>query len=135
MTKLEEQLITDEGFSSKPYRCTAGKLTIGFGRNIDDVGISRYEALFLLQEDIKKVRTELSQKLPFFKDLTDGRQNALINMGFNLGVHGLMQFKNTLLLISQKKYEEASNAVLLSKWAGQVGTRALRISKQIKDGF
>ena len=135
MTKLEEQLINDEGFSAKPYHCTAGKLTIGYGRNIEDVGISRNEALFLLQEDIKKVRLALHQNLPFFKNLNDGRQNALINMGFNLGVNGLLQFKNTLALMSSGKYEEASKNVLLSKWATQVGARALRISKQIRDGF
>lgn len=135
MTKLEEQLIKDEGFSSKPYKCTAGKLTIGYGRNIEDVGISRNEALFLLQEDIKKVKTALYAKLPFFKNLNDGRQNALINMGFNLGVNGLMKFKNTLRLMSEGKYEEASKEVLLSEWASQVGKRANRISDQIKNGF
>lgn len=135
MTQLEEQLINDEGFRAKPYKDTVGKLTIGYGRNLDDVGISRNEALFMLQEDIKKVKTELYAKLPFFKNLTDGRQNALLNMAFNMGIGGLFQFKNTLKLIEQQKFEEASKAVLLSKWASQVGARAVRISNQLKNGF
>lgn len=135
MTKLEEQLIADEGFMSKPYKDTVGKVTIGYGRNLDDVGISRSEAYAMLQNDIIKVRSELMVKLPFFKSLTYGRQNALINMGFNLGVHGLLQFKNTLKLISEKNYEQASIEVLKSRWALQVGSRADRISQQIKNGF
>lgn len=134
MTKLEEQLIVDEGFRTKPYKDTVGKTTIGYGRNLDDVGISQAEAYFMLQNDIKKVINQLYAKLPFFKDLTDGRQNALANMAFNLGIDKLMEFKNTLSLIEQKRYTEASTAVLDSKWATQVGERAKRISEKIRLG-
>lgn len=134
MTKLEEQLIVDEGFRTKPYKDTVGKITIGYGRNLDDVGISQAEAYFMLQNDIKKVINQLYAKLPFFKDLTDGRQNALANMAFNLGIDKLMEFKNTLSLIEQKRYTEASTAVLDSKWATQVGERAKRISEKIRLG-
>lgn len=135
MTKLEEQLINDEGFMSKPYKDTVGKVTIGYGRNLDDVGISRAEAYAMLQNDIQKVKVELQAKLPFFKNLTDGRQNALLNMAFNMGTNGLLKFKNTLKLIEEKNFEQASIEVLKSKWALQVGTRANRISLQIKNGF
>lgn len=135
MTKLEEQLINDEGFMSKPYKDTVGKVTIGYGRNLDDVGISRSEAYAMLQNDIIKVRSELMVKLPFFKSLTDGRQNALLNMAFNMGTNGLLKFKNTLKLIEEKNFEQASIEVLKSKWASQVGSRANRISLQIKNGF
>lgn len=62
----------------------------------------------MLQNDIQKVRSALHDKLPYFKNLTDGRQNALINMAFNMSMNGLLQFKNTLRLISEKNYEQAS---------------------------
>lgn len=131
MKKLEDQLKIDEGFRSRPYRCTAGKLTIGYGRNIEDVGITENEALFMLREDIKKTKKELYDKLPFFESLSDSRQEALINMAFNLGVNGLLKFKKTLDYISKGQFVEASKEVLNSKWANQVGKRAERISKQI----
>jgi lysozyme len=102
---------------------------------LDDVGISRSEAYAMLQNDIIKVRSELMVKIPFFKSLTDGRQNALLNMAFNMGTSGLLKFTTTLKLMSEKNYEQASIEVLKSKWASQVGTRANRISLQIKNGF
>jgi len=134
MTKLEEQIMIDEGFRSKPYLDTVGKLTIGYGRNLDDVGISKAEAYAMLQNDIKKVTAELRSKIHFFGLLSDGRQNALINMAFNMGVSKLLGFKKTLALMEKGDFDEASREVLRSKWASQVGQRAVRISEKIKTG-
>ncbi|MCK9373453.1 MAG: glycoside hydrolase family protein [Sulfuricurvum sp.] len=135
MTKLEEQLIIDEGFSSKPYKDTVGKLTIGFGRNLDDKGISRSEAFTMLQTDIKAAKYDLSRNLKFFDQLCDGRQSALINMTFNMGIDKVLGFKRTLKLMEEGKFEEASIEVLKSKWAEQVGDRAKRISDKIRLGY
>lgn len=131
MNDLKSQLIIDEGFRDKPYRDTVGKLTIGIGRNLDDVGISKSEALIMLDNDIQKVRYSLTEKLPFFKDLTSTRQDALINMVFNMGVPILLTFKKTLMYLSIGDYKKASEECLKSKWASQVGDRAKRIAKQI----
>lgn len=131
MNTLEDQLKIDEGFRSRPYRCTAGKLTIGYGRNIEDVGISQNEALFMLREDIKKVKAQCHEKISFFNHLSESRQEALVNMAFNLGINGLLKFKKTLALMEKGDFKQASEEVLRSKWALQVGERAKRISKQI----
>ena len=129
MTTLQSQLIEDEGFRQFPYKDTVGKVTIGIGRNLDDVGISRNEALIMLDNDISKVRYALDQNLSFFKTLTPARQDALINMGFNMGVPKLLTFKKTLMYLSIGDYKSASQECLNSVWATQVGERAKRIAK------
>ena len=134
MTTLQAQLIEDEGFRQFPYKDTVGKLTIGIGRNLDDVGITRNESLIMLENDIEKVRYSLDQKLSFFKTLTPARQDALINMGFNMGVPKLLTFKKTLMYLSIGDYKNASEECLKSTWAIQVGERAKRIAKILLNG-
>jgi lysozyme len=131
---LKDELVRDEGLKLKPYRCTAGKLTIGVGRNLDDVGISASEAMLLLEHDINRVIAKLSYHLPWWSSLTDNRQRVLANMAFNLGIDGLLKFKNTLSYIQNGKYREAAKAMLESKWAKQVGERAVRLSKMMEAG-
>lgn len=131
---LEDQLIRDEGIRLKPYKDTVGKLTIGTGRNLDDVGITDAEARFLLLNDISKVRLGLLTKLPWTSMLDDARRGVLENMAFNMGVDGLTQFKNTLSLIQKGDYDKASVEMLESKWASQVGDRAKRLSNQLRTG-
>lgn len=128
------QLRVDEGFRAKPYRCTAGKLTIGFGRNLEDKGISREEADVLLREDVREVCRQLDRELPWWKGLTWGRQEALVNMGFNLGVARLLGFKNMLHAMQAGDYKRAAEEALDSKWAAQVGDRAKRVAKLIREG-
>jgi lysozyme len=132
--QLKVELVRDEGLRLKPYRCTAGKLTIGVGRNLEDRGISESEAAVLLENDIRQVEADLERRLPFFRSLTDARQRVLVNMGFNLGVPGLLKFENTLKLIEAGKYADAAAAMLDSKWAKQVGARAARLSQMMKEG-
>jgi lysozyme len=85
MTALEDQLIDHEGLELKPYQCTADKLTIGVGRNIEDRGITEDEARYLLKNDIKIVEDELLEKKPVVAGLDAVRQRVLVDMGFNLG--------------------------------------------------
>jgi lysozyme len=140
MTKTEreiarKQLIVDEGLRLKPYYCTADKLTIGYGRNLDDKGISKAEAEAMLDNDIAECEAELLKKIPdVYKHLTPNRKAVLLNMCFNLGIKGLLGFKNTLKLIQMGEYKQASEAMLKSKWAEQVKNRAKRLSELMKNG-
>lgn len=126
---LKDQLILHEGLKLKPYKCTAGKLTIGVGRNIEDIGITEGEARALLDNDILRVAQELDNGLPWWRDLSDVRQRVLLDMAFNLGTPTLMKFKNTLGLIEAGDFVGASEEMLRSRWAEQVGQRALTLSK------
>ncbi|WP_296059597.1 glycoside hydrolase family protein [uncultured Amphritea sp.] len=131
--KLIAQLKIDEGFRGKPYRCTAGKLTIGFGRNLDDVGVSVAEAEMMLSEDLKEAVPQL-EALPHYRMLNDVRQNVLCNMAFNLGIPRLMMFKNMWSALAHRNYETAAAEMLNSRWARQVGERAERLAKEMRTG-
>ena len=132
--RMVEELTRDEGLRLKPYRCTAGKLTVGIGRNLEDRGISKTEAEFLLHNDISDVIADLDREIPWWKDLDAVRRRVLVNMGFNMGIAGLLTFKNTLRLVREGQYLEAAQHMLASKWAGQVGPRAVRLAQMMRDG-
>lgn len=124
---LKKQLILDEGLRLKPYKCTAGKTSIGVGRNLDDRGISQDEAAFLLDNDIKAVEADLNRVLPWWKQMDDARQNVLANMCFNLGIARLVNFKNALEAMKRGDYEAAADHMKDSAWFKQVGARAERL--------
>jgi lysozyme len=132
--QLISDLTRDEGIRLKPYKDTVGKLTIGIGRNLDDVGLSESEAQVLLANDIAKVSQGLDAAVPSWRLLSEGRQRALANMAFNLGITGLLKFKTMLAAIERQDWQGASRAALASKWAEQVGPRAKRISNLILNG-
>ena len=131
---LKQELTIDEGKRSKPYVDTVGKTTIGVGRNLTDVGLSDDEIDMLLTNDINKSFSQLVVALPFVSTLSETRQRALTNMAFNLGINGLLGFKNTIVLLQTGKFDDAAKALLNSKWATQVGNRANRIALMIKEG-
>ena len=133
-TKLAEQLKKHEGLRLKPYTDTVGKLTLGIGRNLEDKGITEQEALFMLNNDVNYFYTNLIKIIPWIKSLDDVRQNVLVNMAFNLGVAGLLSFKNTLRLVSVCHFHEAAEEMLNSKWAKQVGYRAEELAEQMRTG-
>jgi len=132
---IKEQLVRHEGLRLKPYRCTAGKLTIGIGRNLDDCGISQTEAYVLLENDIQNCEIQLRDEIPeIYNDLDEVRKSVLLNMSFNLGISGLLSFNNTLAFVAARDWERAANGMLASKWAKQVGRRAIELSELMRKG-
>lgn len=131
---LQEQLLLHEGIRLKPYKDTVGKTTIGIGRNLSDKGITKDEAFVLLENDIAEATVDCRRYLEFFDQLDEVRQRVLIDMAFNMGIHGLLGFKTTLGHVAAGRYEAASLSMLDSKWATQVGRRAHRLSQWMKTG-
>lgn len=129
-----EQLTRDEALRLHPYKDSVGKLTIGVGRNLDDVGISAEEAQVLLQNDVSSAKSKLTQTLPWTGSLDDARFGVLLNMTFNMGIVGLLGFKNMLVLVQSGDYAGAAQEMLNSRWADQVGSRAYRLSIQMESG-
>ena len=129
-----EQLIRDEGVRLKPYTDSVGKLTIGIGRNLTDDGIRQSEANLMLQNDVDNVEHDLSIALPWLSKLDDIRKFVLVNMAFNMGLHGLVSFHRTLSLVEEGDYAGAAVAMLQSHWAAEVGIRAKRLSDQMRSG-
>ncbi len=134
MTQLIEQLKRHEGIKLKPYKCTSDKLTIGVGRNLEDVGISEEEAEMLLQNDIQRAVTQLKERYPWTLELDEVRFAALINFTFNVGIGTVSKFVNAMALLKAKNYDMAADEFLQSRWAEQVGQRAVDVTEQIRTG-
>jgi len=133
MIKLIENLKRHEGLRLKPYLCSEGKITIGFGRNLEDMGISEKEAEMLLMSDIQRCYQELDV-FSWFHDLDQVRQEAMVNMLFNLGLPTFLEFKRTLKFMAEGAYSQAAEEMLDSKWARQVGDRATELAYMVETG-
>jgi lysozyme len=131
---LREQVKTDEGLRLKPYVDTVGKITIGYGRNLSDVGISDAEAAALLDHDLETTVARLTLVHPDVLNLDPVRQIVLANMAFNMGVSALGTFHRMWDAIDRGNWTEASAAMLDSTWARQVGARATRLAAAMKSG-
>ncbi len=159
---IAEQLILHEGVRLECYRCPAGKWTIGVGRNLEAVGLFDYEqerilgcrglnkvhviellqergityseAMFLLNNDIIRIRAELEQDYKWFKFLNEVRQKVVIDMRFNLGRTGFAGFKKMIQQLELKNYWKAGEEMKNSKWYSQVKTRADRLIKMMVTG-
>lgn len=134
MSNILKQLQRHEGLRLKPYKCTGDKWTIGYGRNLEDRGITQAEALTLLKNDIADVMAKLSVEIPFYLDLDPARRDVLTNMAFQIGVAGLMKFKKTLQYVKADWYEKAAYEMLDSRWAKQTPSRAKELSEQMRTG-
>ena len=132
--KLIEELKRDEGVRLHPYRCSANKLTIGVGRNIEERGITMEEADYLLNNDLTMCIEEIESVFTWYYYITDNRKRAIINMVFNLGLTKLLKFKNFIAAMEAKDYVTAGKEMLDSKWAKQVGNRADRLEQMIVNG-
>jgi lysozyme len=121
--KLKNLLVNNESYKQFPYTDITGHLTIGIGRNLSDRGISTTEALQLLDDDIIYFISKLSHYVSFFYELSDNRKIVLVDMCFNLGINGFLQFQNMLQALENKDYETAAKEILNSKAAEQCPER------------
>lgn len=151
---LVQQLTRDEGRKLNAYKDSLGLWTIGVGHLIDPsrgahppkgmkmpngvidtaCSITSEQCDALLSEDIAEHTAALHKALPWVTDMDAVRHAVLVNMTFNMGIAKLICFKNTLSLIKDRKWDEASKAMLQSKWATQVKGRADRLSQQMRTG-
>lgn len=134
MRELVKQLKRHEGLRLKPYKCTSNKTSIGVGRNLDDIGISEKEAEMLLLNDIEEAKRQLAAHFPWTADLDEVRLAALINFTFNVGIGTVSKFVNAMDLLKDGKFDMASEEFLQSRWANQVGQRAIDVTEQIRTG-
>jgi lysozyme len=124
----------DEGVRNRPYLDTEGKLTIGIGRNLDDVGVHDDEIELMCNNDLDEAERTARRLVSNFHELDDARKAVLLNMSFNLGYNRLKGFKNMLAAVGRKDWAAASIEMMNSKWAVQVGHRAVRLAYQMRKG-
>ena len=132
--RLKGLLTQHEQYRQFPYIDLTGHVTIGIGRNLSDRGVSIPEASSLLDDDIAYFYGKLSHYLPFFGSLTENRQIALVDLCFNVGVQGFLNFTKMILALEGGNYDKAASEMLDSKWAEQVGERATCLANIIRTG-
>ena len=133
-----EDLKEDEGFRSHAYQDSEGYWTIGYGTLIDKRrggGITAKEAEYLLSNRVEKARKQLVSALDWVVTLDQVRFNVLLNMCFNMGIMGLLMFRKTLAYVKNGSYHLAATEMLDSRWAKQVGRRAIRLSNEMRSGI
>lgn len=136
LDRLKSQLVQHEGFVPAAYQDSQGFLTIGVGRLIDERrggGITKDEALYLLANDIHKAESLAAQYL-WYAELDEVRQNVICELIFNMGPGRFAGFKKAIAAIEQQDWKEAAAQLLDSKWAVQVGNRALRLAEMMRSG-
>jgi len=152
--ELVKMIAIHEGIVLNVYQDHLGIDTVGIGRNLQDRGITdgelsfinktmdevyengltEEEAYYLCMNDIAIVEKELLASKPIVNQLNDVRQMVLVDMAFNMGVPRLMKFKNMWLAIEKVNYQLANEEMIDSRWAGQVGSRAMKLSLAMKNG-
>ena len=139
---LIAELRRDEGVEYTPYMDTVGVPTVGVGHNLRAVPLpdgwtyplTDEQVDTVLAADLVEVFVQLDMKLPWWRKLDYERQRVLVNMAFNLGINGLLGFKNTLAAVQQGRYSAAGAGMAASKWATQVGARADRLVDMMVNG-
>ena len=134
LDKLKDQIRLHEGVEKKVYLDTEGIETIGVGRNLRDRGLSEDEIDLLLDNDIAICEEELLNNFEWYAELDEVRKRVLIDMAFNLGMPKLKQFAKMLSAVELEDWSEASNQMLDSRWAEQVGNRAGRLAEMMESG-
>jgi len=133
-TAFENQLAFDEGYRKFPYRCSAGRLTIGYGYNLD-AGMPEDEALVLMRYRIIKNYEEIRKRFPAFWSLSLARQHVLQNMAYQVGVEGLFKFTHLIAAVQAEDWDGAVSGMLQSKWArSDSPKRAERLAEMMRNG-
>ena len=122
-----------ESLSLQIYKCSANRFTIGYGRNIEDRGITKEEAEMLLLNDLA-ICTREAEQFDFYHGLTGNRKDVIVEMVFNIGLTRFRKFKKTILYIKKGEYASASDEMLRSRWSTQVGQRAITLSNKFRAG-
>jgi len=136
VSDLIKMLKRHEGVRSKVYMCSANYETIAVGRNISEsgLGLSEDEINYMLNNDIKRVREELTDSYFWFPAMNEARQDALVDISFNLGQTRLRGFVKALEAMSREQFDIAADEFMDSKWSGQVGNRAVEVTEMIRTG-
>lgn len=136
------ELRRDEDVRYKPYIDTRGINTVGVGHNLVasplptgwTYPLNDNQVNQLLNHDLQVVFAGLDLNIPWWRNLDEVRQRVVANMAFNLGIRGLMGFKNTLAAMQSKNYAAASAGMRNSAWFSQVGQRAVRLCSAMQTG-
>jgi lysozyme len=136
INKIAEMIKAHEGLRLKPYTCSAGALTIGYGRNLEANGITQEEADLMFSQDYTIAKWDAIQfvGMKTWDKLNEPRKAVLIDMAFNLGAARLSAFVDTKKAIQGEAYKTAAKNMRASLWYTQVKNRAVKLSNMMESG-
>ena len=142
---LKENIKRNEGFVDHIYKDTLGYDTVGYGFKCkslspDELACNngKYEPMSIevaeqiLDIKIMKLKNTVFKNIPWLVDYPLQIQDAICEMTYQMGMNGVLGFKNTLNLIKQRKFVEAADNMLKSKWAKQTPNRAKYVSNLVR---
>ena len=129
--EVKQMLVRHEGIRIFPYKCSENYLTISCGRNLETNGISEEEAMYLLDNDIKRVKEELNMNFGAWRTMPEKARMVCIDMTFQMGITGFMRFKKTRQLMEMGLWLEASEEILRSRYNLQTPSRCAYNSRQL----
>ena len=135
--KPEKLIAKEEGFVPHAYQDHLGYWTIGHGILIDKRkggGITEEESLWLLRRRLNERALLLDDSIPWWRDISGPRRAILLSMAYQMGVSGLLRFKNTLAAIQKGDYAKAAKGMMASLWARQTPGRAKRHANTMERG-
>lgn len=122
-----------EGYKRNIYTDTLGHNTIGIGFNLD-AGMTKDEARCLARYKINNIRSRLSYLIPTFNALSARRKDVLIDVAYNIGIGGLMNFKKMLAAINEGNFKRAKLELLDSNAARELHNRYGELAEMMEDG-
>lgn len=131
--KLKHLIVAHEGYKRFPYMDTEGKITIGIGYNLTDRGLPDSWINDQYDRDVEYFYSQLASDFPWFKELNEARQIALVDMCF-MGYKSFKSFKRMLSVLAEHDYKLASFEMISSKWATQVKGRASQLAQIMLTG-
>jgi lysozyme len=160
MSNAAKLLGFEEGYRDKPYYCTEGFPTAGIGqrlgprhaplsqyqftvpRTVAEVWVRCHLDDMVLRIETDPAYAQIRNVLNYLRtvayagssDYEDPRIAVLLSMGYQMGLDGLAQFKNTLKFMQQGDFIKAAVNMLASKWAQQTPNRAKRHAEQMRSG-
>lgn len=130
---IKDYIMSNEGVRKYPYRCSAGKLTIGIGRNLEDKGLSDSEVMYLFDNDLQDTQDSAESIFEDFSQYTLEEQTVILDMLFNLGITRFKTFKKFIRAIKERDLKEAARQIEQSAYFHQVPNRARRNIKMLLD--
>ncbi|EAM8407014.1 lysozyme [Salmonella enterica] len=146
MSNIVKILNYEEGYKERPYIDTEGYPTVACGVKIGPKGASLSNYIFTVPREVGDVWLEsfvastikkMNENpliISAMKACNQERKDILISMAYQMGVHGLAGFKNTLAMVSSGNFSGAASGMLSSKWAKQTPNRANRHAEVMRAG-
>ncbi len=132
--ELKTRLRQEEGVKQFPYVDTTGHTTIGVGHNLTDRGLSERIIEAILDEDISIALTDVQSTFSVFWTYSINRQIVILDLMFAMGKPTFMKFEKMIQAIKYSYWEKASEELLSSVWAKQVGKRAIELAEMLSEG-